>query len=138
MMKTWIGPSWTGSGSGFIDEFATPKQVSISSVIVRLCGRNGGGVGPCVGGTEGDRAALPPLRSSPAQAHYRATRCSGCSRGVVRGSPRRWVGGCSGVVGGARCVENRAHVEGQGGGEAFGGGCPKGRPAFLQSCMLHA
>ena len=64
MMKTWIGPSWTGSGSGFIDEFATPKQVSISSVIVRLCGRNGGGVGPCVGGTEGDRAALPPLRSS--------------------------------------------------------------------------
>ena len=37
MMKTWIGPSWTGSGSGFIDEFATPKQVSISSAImVRL------------------------------------------------------------------------------------------------------
>ena len=38
MMKTWIGPSWTGSGSGFIDEFATPKQVSISSaMVVRLC-----------------------------------------------------------------------------------------------------
>ena len=40
MMKTWIGPSWTGSGSGFIDEFATPKQVSISSaMVVRLCER---------------------------------------------------------------------------------------------------
>ena len=58
MMKTWIGPSWTGSGSGFIDEFTTPKQVSISSVIVRLCGRNGGEGKACAGGTEGDRAAL--------------------------------------------------------------------------------
>ena len=43
MMKTWIGPSWTGSGSGFIDEFATPKQVSISSaMVVRLCERKVG------------------------------------------------------------------------------------------------
>ena len=40
MMKTWIGPPLTGSGSGFIDEFATPKQVSISSaMVVRLCER---------------------------------------------------------------------------------------------------
>ena len=40
-MKTWIGPAWTGSGSGFIDEFATPTQVSISSASVRLCTRRG-------------------------------------------------------------------------------------------------
>ena len=45
MMKTWIGLSWTGSGSGFIDEFATSKQVSISSAMVRLCGRNEGEIG---------------------------------------------------------------------------------------------
>ena len=45
MMKTWMGPSWTGSGSGFIDELATSKQVSISSAMVRLCGRNGGEIG---------------------------------------------------------------------------------------------
>ena len=38
-MKTWIGPAWTGSGSGFIDEFDTPTQVSISSASVRLCTR---------------------------------------------------------------------------------------------------
>ena len=42
MMKTWMGPAWTGSGSGFIDstdELASPKQVSISSAMVRLCVR---------------------------------------------------------------------------------------------------
>ena len=40
MMKTWIGPACTGSGSGFIDESATPKRVSISSaMVVRLCER---------------------------------------------------------------------------------------------------
>ena len=42
MMKTLIGPAWTGSGSGFIDESATPKQVSMSSaMVVRLRGRWG-------------------------------------------------------------------------------------------------
>ena len=50
MMKTWVGPAWTGSGSGFIDsteELASPKQVSISSAMVRLCACGGrkGGVG---------------------------------------------------------------------------------------------
>lgn len=49
-MNTWIGPSWTGSGSGFIDsteELASPKQVSISSAtMVRLSvRREEGGVG---------------------------------------------------------------------------------------------
>ena len=33
MMKTWIGPSWTGSV-----EFATPMQVSVSSAIALLPG----------------------------------------------------------------------------------------------------
>ena len=43
MMKTWIGPWSTGPGSGFIDGVASSKkQVSISSAMVRLCGRNGG------------------------------------------------------------------------------------------------
>ena len=47
MMKTWMGPAWTGSGSGFIDsteELASPKQVSISSAMVRLCVRREEGV----------------------------------------------------------------------------------------------
>ena len=48
MMKTWIGPWSTGPGSGFIDGVASSKkQVSISSAMVRLCGRNGGDPSRC-------------------------------------------------------------------------------------------
>jgi hypothetical protein len=57
MMKTWIGPPLTGSGSGFIDEFATPT--SISSPSARLCAQKRNAK---VGGSLGSRYSTLGIR----------------------------------------------------------------------------
>ena len=99
-------------------------------------GERRGKVGPCA--REERRGTGPPYLFSvfPATGALisRYSRCSVCSRGV-------WCGDRPGggwwvlrVVGGARCVGKREPtLKAGGGGEGFGGGCPKGRPAFLHA-----
>jgi hypothetical protein len=92
MMKTWVGPAWTGSGSGFIDsteELASPKQASIStSAMVRLCvRREEGGWGLC-------RAVAAAVCSRPA---------------VVRRSPPGGHGWCQVIL--RSCLCGRAGLK---------------------------